>query len=465
MKKLFVSLAVLVLTCSTVISQKSTSEMLNNYVHFSNESTHGLLIVHRLLEIFNKDINKYVDLDGDQVNFYSNKDLPKNIFEDPDDMFFKTASPVAWLKTLETEHNSGSLAQSGTLYLLAKKMSNISRAINNIRFDIENYINSHDLTDKVQLQGVYDLLEKGVKYYDDFFTTQVELENAIAAIPSSGTSTLYQNSLDFHTNTKRVMRALRAKQDIDLPKFISVLKQKYPQIMSDLNARSGIRRVKKIDEKLQGTIDASEAYHLTAVVPKEYKLYKKFYFYHNADIINKVNRYGNGYVTYLNDILIKIDPNATLLFEEPHFYQVIYPEKLKKAEYIESSDDEITVIPDNLREREIISGKHEMVIDKEVFEINLYDHLIQDGDKVSINYNGDWILEDYSLEAKPVKLKLKLNKKGKNYLILHAVSIGRRPPNTMAVSYEFGGEKNKIVMRSDLNASDLIEILYQPEGE
>lgn len=39
---------------------------LDQYVSFTNESIHGLLIVHRLLENFNKNINKYVDL-PDQI--------------------------------------------------------------------------------------------------------------------------------------------------------------------------------------------------------------------------------------------------------------------------------------------------------------------------------------------------------------------------------------------------------------
>ena len=43
-------------------SQTEQVKALNNYVQFTNESIHGLLIVHRLLENFNQEVNKYVDL-------------------------------------------------------------------------------------------------------------------------------------------------------------------------------------------------------------------------------------------------------------------------------------------------------------------------------------------------------------------------------------------------------------------
>ena len=44
--------------------QQSKLNALNNYLQFSNESTHGLMIVHRLLETFNQKVNKYVDLEN-----------------------------------------------------------------------------------------------------------------------------------------------------------------------------------------------------------------------------------------------------------------------------------------------------------------------------------------------------------------------------------------------------------------
>lgn len=96
--KLFLSISLLIsyFTLTTAqINESDKIKSLNNYVNFSNESTHGLLIVHRLLENFNKNINKFVDLPDQQINFYSNKDLPQDIFEDPENWFYDV-SPNEW---------------------------------------------------------------------------------------------------------------------------------------------------------------------------------------------------------------------------------------------------------------------------------------------------------------------------------------------------------------------------------
>ena len=70
-------------------------QALNNYASFVNESIHGMVIVHRLLENYNQELNKYVDLEGYQINNFGNSDLPRNIFEDPDDWFY-AISPLDW---------------------------------------------------------------------------------------------------------------------------------------------------------------------------------------------------------------------------------------------------------------------------------------------------------------------------------------------------------------------------------
>jgi len=101
-------------------------------------------------------------------------------------------------------------------------------------------------------------------------------------------------------------------------------------------------------------------------------------------------------------------------------------------------------------------------VDSLKFQVSLYDHMIEDGDVISLNFNGDWIVEKMPLLAKKKKLKLQLNEEGKNYFILHANNVGRRPPNTMAVDYYYRGFKKQIILKSDLNVSELIEIEYVP---
>src|SRR5690606_35458415 len=112
-----------------------------------------------------------------------------------------------------------------------------------------------------------------------------------------------------------------------------------------------------------------------------------------------------------------------------------------------------------LKERKISESQNVIQAETIDIELNMYDHMHQDGDIVSINFNGDWILENAEIEKQPQILKLKLNPEGRNYIILHAVNLGLRPPNTLAVSYVYKGRKREIILRSDLNNSELIEIV------
>ena len=87
--------------------------------------------------------------------------------------------------------------------------------------------------------------------------------------------------------------------------------------------------------------------------------------------------------------------------------------------------------------------------------------MIIDGDVVSVNFNGEWIIQKAELEKKPQTVKLKLNPEGKNYLILHADNVGTRSPNTTAISYSYRGVKRDLILKSDYNQSELIEIVIE----
>lgn len=448
---------------------------LNDYVKFTNESVHGMLIVHRLLELYNQDINKYVDLEGYDLNFFSNDDLPKNIFEDPDQWFFDD-SPLKIYDRILKSTSSIKSKDLSELNKYCKEMKRICTEINNIRFDVESYIKENDLNDPFRLQGVYDRLERGVTLYQEFHEVQIVLEKKLnttflqtkKASDSKAIPEIAKQMYIANNAIKKVLRALRAKEDKDIEAMAGFAKQSIANVKSGLMSQSGtkqfeIKRNKAID-KINNALISITNFYKTAEVPQEYKLYGKFYYYHNSDIINKVNRYGNGFVKEFNDIIDKLDISFLHLFEEAHFYQVIYPKKLVQDEHISSSDDQVDLIPTSLKDREIVTNSRVIRVDSAKLEMLLYDHLIQDGDIVSINFNGDWIIEKYSLETAAKTLKLKLNEKGKNYLLLHAESIGKRPPNTMTIAYTYKGKKERIALKSDLNASELIEIEIDQGG-
>ncbi|MEO6305710.1 MAG: hypothetical protein ABIP51_21345 [Bacteroidia bacterium] len=85
-----------------------------------------------------------------------------------------------------------------------------------------------------------------------------------------------------------------------------------------------------------------------------------------------------------------------------------------------------------------------------------------DGDIVSIYLNGQLIEENLvvSKEKKEIIIKLQA---GSNMVVMHAINLGRIPPNTAALS--LNNNKHKLItLVSDLKKSGTLEIIYNPEA-
>ena len=91
----------------------------------------------------------------------------------------------------------------------------------------------------------------------------------------------------------------------------------------------------------------------------------------------------------------------------------------------------------------------------------MYDHLIKDGDMVSINVNGEWVYNDISLEKEAKTIQLEVSPNKRNYIMVQAVNEGWRPPNTVGVRYVSNGKVENIIIANDLNSTELIEIKYR----
>lgn len=460
----------------SVIEKRNKIESLNYVVNFLNEGDHGMLIVHRMLENYNQDINKYVDLDSYKINLFSNKDLPKDIFEDKDRWFYDT-SPYEWYQKAINSLPKSGLNGASEISSKMSQMKKILVEVNQIRFNLDDRIHGKDLTDTTLLAKVYDELERGVKLYEDFFTYHQSILKIVGSNMQSLQPTvnevkypeLYNALAELYGTTRTILLSIRLKEDENIEQLIANQKVALKKVQSintsnygasKLNGGNAKRRLKNIISQAKKSIEEAEKFYQTAEVPVEYKQYGKFYYYYNSDIINKFNRYGNGLVFELNELMDELDLPVLRFTELPHYYKVIYPRKLDKVEYIAATDSKITRLPQKLKDREIEMSSRSIKVDSLNFKLKLYDHMIEDGDIVSINFNGDWIVEKMPLKSIKKELKLQLNEEGKNYLILHADDVGRRPPNTMAVDYTYRGFNKQIILESDLNVSELIEIEY-----
>lgn len=91
--------------------------------------------------------------------------------------------------------------------------------------------------------------------------------------------------------------------------------------------------------------------------------------------------------------------------------------------------------------------------------IHLWDNDKVDGDIVSLNLNGVWLLKNYRLTKQIKTITFDLPKDS-NELILYAENLGAMPPNTAAVSIWNGKEKLKTLqLNSDEGRSEGIRLL------
>lgn len=452
-------------------------QALNHYVDFTNESIHGLLIVHRLLENFNKNINKYVDLPENIVNLYSNKDLPQDIFDDPEQWFYDV-SPNELFRKIESTRQVLPADIDTRLFQSATAMKNITFAINNLRFDIDKLIPTLDLTKRENLSLVYDKLEEGVSLYKEFYRHQTELENGISDYVKSIRQTdedlqfpaVLKEMKNVYQTQKNALAALYDKQDDDYNQLYQLQKdalKKFESVrLTDYNSTRLINAKvqtywNNIKKQTSASLDIQKKFLDYEEIPEEYKIYERFYYFYNIAVINKFNRYGNGVVYEMNRILDYLDIPVVHFCEMPHYFKVIYPKILDSTEYLASSDPNIKRTPVAVRERNVKIADRIIYVDSAVVEFKLFDNKIIDNDIVTMNFNGDWIIEKYRLSEKPYIFKLALNKIGKNFLLLHAEDVGRQPPCTIALSYFYKGVLQNIYLNSDYHMSELIEIVIQ----
>lgn len=112
--------------------------------------------------------------------------------------------------------------------------------------------------------------------------------------------------------------------------------------------------------------------------------------------------------------------------------------------------------PQQLTSRNVKGGKR-IKVNSENIIISLYDHKKIDGDIISLNYNGRWILRNFILKGDYYDLPLYVSEDStNNYLLLYANNLGKEPPNTLAVVIDDGVEQQKVILNSDLNQCDII---------
>ena len=143
----------------------------------------------------------------------------------------------------------------------------------------------------------------------------------------------------------------------------------------------------------------------------------------------------------------------------------IVPVDTYEEEEEEEPEEEIifdseTGRPIKLLNRRIKDGETVDVYTSKV-GLNIFDYKAKDGDQISLYYNGQWIVRNYTIEDGNLDLLIDVNPRSKdNYLILYAHNLGDTPPNTAGVSFYNGEANKKHIMNSDLGECDVLYFDY-----
>lgn len=100
---------------------------------------------------------------------------------------------------------------------------------------------------------------------------------------------------------------------------------------------------------------------------------------------------------------------------------------------------------------------NEIILHHKDFKLFVYDHLKEDGDVVALIFNDELVLNDHLLKKAAIQFPLSFDDtRETNYLVLHALNLGRYPPNTATIKVVDGEYSQTLVLESDLDHSDLI---------
>lgn len=92
--------------------------------------------------------------------------------------------------------------------------------------------------------------------------------------------------------------------------------------------------------------------------------------------------------------------------------------------------------------------------------LELFDHENEDGDIVSVCFNGQYLIEKYELLKKAKTLKIMLLPNQKNVLTVFANNTGKEGANTSAIRFMLDGKIEEIILFADKKESEAIEFIF-----
>lgn len=91
-------------------------------------------------------------------------------------------------------------------------------------------------------------------------------------------------------------------------------------------------------------------------------------------------------------------------------------------------------------------------------QFRVWDDAAEDGDIISINVNGTWVIENLMITNAGEFVSLPLNL-GSNFVLFYAVNEGSDPPNTLQASFNDGLTTEEFDLSMDLGESKAVRVI------
>lgn len=100
-------------------------------------------------------------------------------------------------------------------------------------------------------------------------------------------------------------------------------------------------------------------------------------------------------------------------------------------------------------EGRVVNHRKTVEIYEPAITIYVWDADKVDGDIVSLQYNGEWLLRNFPITKSRKEIYLEFVEGGENQLILYAENEGKYPPNTAAITFFDGKQERNLKLSSD----------------
>ncbi len=487
MKSWMIAIA-MVVAWSPLSSQTLTDaqrDYLNKEIRFLNETVHRMVIVFQVYENYNSQLTKHVDLPSNEGILNTAKHLPPNLFAD-NSLVIGNDSPIELYEELKSDPIRATMPLNS--WGLIEDTRRVINFLNQDRGQLDQIIEQEDLDQFENIQRIYAEIEKALDNYD-------KVRNAIKVYEKLHQETFYDQDLpqekkqiytallELHYDIKKLVRQLRDDSRSGVANNLGKIKKEMKWLnaciakletageRSDL--KGAIVSIELLVSDIEGYLDGSG-------ISDEYKHFGNGYHVHNYQLLPKINEYGSGYVWKLEEFFKKYNWPVLNLLEEPHYIKIVYPERipLEMLEdesidpeldirtiekpslpaladiVVEKDEEESTPLPSLLN----IIMSESIKSDSSWLELDLFDHFKYDGDRVSVSFNGEWVLQNVSLEKGGKKVFFELIPGQENIVIIRADNEGWTTPNTVGISYMAKRTADNFRVVKDLTKHQAIEL-------